>query len=45
MGAEIALEALHDALRQRKTTIAELSRVAEVLPSRRLSTALDAVAL
>ena len=45
VGAEIALEALHDALRQRKTTIAELSRVAEVLPSRRLSTALDAVAL
>ena len=45
VGAEIALEALQDALRQRKTTIAELSRVAEVLPSRRLSAALDAVAL
>lgn len=45
VGAEIALEALQDALRQRKTTIAELSRVAEVLPSRRLSAALEAVAL
>jgi predicted transcriptional regulator of viral defense system len=45
VGAEIGLEALHDALRQRKTTIAELARVAEVLPSRRLSAALDVVAM
>ena len=45
VGAEVGLEALHDALRQRKTTIAELSRVAEVLPSRRLSAALDVVAV
>jgi len=44
VGAEIAMEALHDALRQRKTTIGELSRVSEVLPSRRLSAALDVLA-
>jgi predicted transcriptional regulator of viral defense system len=41
LGPEIAMEALQDALRQRKVTIAELWRVAEVLPSRRLSAALD----
>ncbi len=41
VGAEAAVEALQDALRQRMVTIAELSRVAEVLPSRRLSAALD----
>lgn len=41
IGRETALEALQDALRQRKTTIAELSRIAESLPSRRLSAALD----
>ncbi|MEP7013619.1 MAG: type IV toxin-antitoxin system AbiEi family antitoxin domain-containing protein [Acidobacteriota bacterium] len=41
VGADVAIEALQDALRQRKTTIAELSRVLEVLPSRRLSVALD----
>jgi predicted transcriptional regulator of viral defense system len=41
VGPEAALEALEDGLRQRKLTIAELSRVAEVLPSRRLSAALD----
>jgi predicted transcriptional regulator of viral defense system len=41
VGAEAAMEALQDALRQRRVTIAELSRVAEVLPSRRLSAALD----
>ncbi|MDZ7801860.1 MAG: hypothetical protein U5K81_13865 [Trueperaceae bacterium] len=45
VGAEVALEAFHDALRQRKVTIAELSRVVEVLPSRRLSAALDVVAM
>lgn len=45
VGAEVAMEALQDALRQRKTTIAELSHVAEVLPSRRLSAALDVVAM
>lgn len=42
VGAEAAMEALQDGLRQRKLTVAELSRVAEVLPSRRLSAALDA---
>jgi predicted transcriptional regulator of viral defense system len=41
VGPEAAMEALQDALRQRKVTVAELSRVAEVLPSRRLSAALD----
>lgn len=42
VGPEAAMEALQDGLRRRKLTIAELSRVAEVLPSRRLSAALDA---
>lgn len=42
VGPEAAMEALQDGLRQRKFTIAELSRVVEVLPSRRLSAALDA---
>jgi len=41
VGPEAAMEALQDVLRQRKATIAELSRVVEVLPSRRLSAALD----
>jgi predicted transcriptional regulator of viral defense system len=41
VGPEAAMEALQDALRQRKVTVAELSRAAEVLPSRRLSAALD----
>lgn len=41
VGPEAAMEALRDGLRQRKVTIAELVRVAEVLPSRRLSAALD----
>jgi predicted transcriptional regulator of viral defense system len=41
VGPEAAMEALQDALRQRKVTVAELSRVAEVLPSRRLTAALD----
>lgn len=41
VGPETAMEALNDALRQRKVTIAELSRVAKVLPARRLSAALD----
>ena len=41
VGLETAIEALDDGLRQRKFTIAELSRAAEVLPSRRLSAALD----
>jgi predicted transcriptional regulator of viral defense system len=43
VGAETAMEALRDALRQRLVTVAELSRVDEVLPSRRLRAALDAV--
>ena len=42
VGPEAAIEALQDGLRQRKLTVAELSRVAEILPSRRLSAALDA---
>ena len=41
VGPEAAMEALQDALRQRKTTVAELARVVEVLPSRRLAAALD----
>lgn len=41
VGPEVALEALDDALRQRKVTVSELSRVADVLPSRRLKAALD----
>jgi predicted transcriptional regulator of viral defense system len=42
VGLEAAMEALRDGLRQHKVTLAELSRVAEVLPSRRLGAALDA---
>lgn len=41
VGPEAAMEALQDALRQRKATVAELARVSAVLPSRRLSAALD----
>jgi predicted transcriptional regulator of viral defense system len=41
VGAEVAMEALHDALRQKKTTVAELSRVERMFPSRRLRAALD----
>ena len=41
VGPEAAIEALQDALRRRKVTVAELSRVAGVLPSRRLNAALD----
>lgn len=41
VGAEVPIEALTDALRQRKVTPAELIRVDEVLPSRRLRAALD----
>lgn len=41
IGPEAAMEALQDALRQRKVTVAELTRVEEVLPSRRLRAALD----
>lgn len=41
VGQETALEALLDGLRQRKVTVAELSRLAEVLPSRRLKAALE----
>jgi hypothetical protein len=41
VGAEVAMEALHDAIRQRKTTVADLSRVERVFPSRRLRAALD----
>lgn len=41
VGPEAAMEALQDGLRQSKVTIAELSRVEDVLPSRRLRAALD----
>jgi predicted transcriptional regulator of viral defense system len=41
VGAEVAMEAFHDALRQKKTTVAELSRVERMFPSRRLRAALD----
>lgn len=41
VGPETAMEALQDALRQHKVTVAEMSRVARVLPSRRLHAALD----
>jgi predicted transcriptional regulator of viral defense system len=41
VGPEIAIEALQDGLRRRKLTIAELSRISEVLPSRRLKAALE----
>lgn len=41
VGPEAAMEALHDVLRQRRTTVAELARIARVLPSRRLAAALD----
>lgn len=41
LGPEVAMEALQDGLRQRKVTIAELSRAEEVLPARRLRAALD----
>lgn len=42
LGPEAPMEALQDALRHHKATVAELSRVVKVLPSRRLSAALDA---
>ena len=41
VGAEAAIEALQDGLRQRKVTVAELTRVEGVLPSRHLRAALD----
>jgi predicted transcriptional regulator of viral defense system len=41
VGPEVAMEALQDGLRQRKFTIAEISRIVDLLPSRRLSAALD----
>lgn len=41
IGPEAAMESFQDGLRQRKVTIAQLSRVEEVLPSRRLRAALD----
>ena len=42
VGPEAAMEALQDVLRQRKVTVADLTRVEEVLPSRRLRAVLDA---
>jgi len=41
IGREAALEALHDALRYRKVTSDTLARTLDVLPSRRLSAALE----
>ena len=41
MGREAALEAVHDALQQRKVTTDALMRTLEVLPSRRLRAALE----
>lgn len=41
LGPEAPMEALLDALRQRKVTIGELARVEEALPSRRLRAVLD----
>lgn len=41
LGPETPMEALQDALRRRMVTVAELSRLAEILPSRRLRAALD----
>jgi hypothetical protein len=45
VGPEVAIEALRDALRKRLVTIAELGRVEEILPSRRLRAQLDAQSL
>lgn len=41
IGREAALEALHDVLRNRKVTTDALMRCLQVLPSRRLSMALQ----
>jgi len=41
VGPEAAMEALQDGLRQHKVTVAELARVADMLPSRRLTAVLD----
>ncbi len=41
VGPDVPIEALLDALRRKKTTIAELSRIEEVFPSKRLRAALD----
>lgn len=43
VGTEAAVEALRDALRQRKVTVDELMRVDSMLPSRRLRSVLDAI--
>ena len=42
VGAEVAIEALRDALRKRLVSIAELVRAEEVLPSKRLRAQLEA---
>ncbi len=41
VGPEVAMDALQDGLRQRTVTIAEIARVEDILPSRRLRAALD----
>ena len=45
IGREAAFEALQDALRERKVTVDALMRTLEVLPSRRLSAALEIAVL
>lgn len=45
VGPEIPMEALLDALRQRKVTVAELDRMLRVFPSRRLAAALDVLSI
>lgn len=42
VGPEVPIEALQDALRERKVTIGDIARVEEILPSRRLRAVLDA---
>jgi predicted transcriptional regulator of viral defense system len=41
VGPEVAMEALRDGLGRRRVTIADLARLEEAFPSRRLRAALD----
>ena len=43
IGREASMEALRDALRQKKTTMDSLYRMLEILPSRRLRSVLEAM--
>jgi len=45
IGPKVAMAALLDGLSQRKVTIAELSRIIEIRPSRRLIAALDVLSI